>query len=233
MFSSVGTKAGATNAPLAPAAARSAAMTASTEGCGRPTTRRTATGKAEMGSTEESTSASRGSRVRSSSPPPLQPARARVPPPPLDDAARGPSSSPAPFAAPAESELSPGCVDGDGLAARFRFRHLDRESGSRREMGAEDRVLGRCENCEAEMGVWLGAYLSWRRPCVASSPAARGSGGRGGGRARSASASEGTTAIGPEARARGEVRSRSLQTSGLNFSTGSVVVLGVGLSRDV
>lgn len=74
-----------------------------------------------------------------------------------------------------------------------------------------------CENCEAEMGVGRGAYLSWWRPCAASSPAAPGGGGRGGWGARSVSASEGTTAVGPEARARGVVRSRSLQTSGLNF----------------
>jgi hypothetical protein len=130
MFSSVGAAAGAADAP---AAARSAAMTASTEECGRPTARRTAAGKEEMGSAEESTSASRRSRVRSSSP-----ARARVPAGPLAEAPRDPSSSPAPFAAPAESEsseLSPGCFDGDGLAARFRFRHLDRESDSGRERG--------------------------------------------------------------------------------------------------
>jgi hypothetical protein len=85
--------------------------------------------------------------------------------------------------------------------------------------GAEVRVLGRCENCEAGMGVGRGAYLSWRRPCAASSPAARGGGGRGDGGARNVSASEGTTAAGPEARARGVVRSRNLQTTGLNFST--------------
>jgi hypothetical protein len=91
-------------------------------------------------------------------------------------------------------------------------------------MGTEVRVLGGCENCEAGMGVGLGAYLSWRRPCVASSPAARGGGGRGGGSARSASASEGTTVVRPEARVRGEVRSRSLQTSGLNICKGSVFV---------
>jgi hypothetical protein len=178
MFSSVGAAAGAADAP---AAARSAAMMASTEGCGRPTARRTAAGKEEMGSAEESTSASRWSRLRSSSP--------------AAEAPRGPSSSPAPFAAPAESvpsELSPGCFDGDGLAARFRFRHLDRESGSGGERGgAGVRVLERCENSEAGMGVGRGAYLSWRRPCAASSPAARGGGGRGGGGGRNVSASEG------------------------------------------
>lgn len=91
----------------------------------------------------ESTSAARRSSAGSSSPPPPPPAR--VPRPPLAEVARDASSSPFAAAAVSESsEWSPGCLDGDALAAaRFRFRHLARASGRGSREGRERvRVLG-------------------------------------------------------------------------------------------
>lgn len=178
MFSRAG--AGGAEAQLAPAAkARSAAITASTEGWSRLIVRRVAEGKPETGSAEESTSASRRSGTVSSSPP-----RAPRVSPPLAEPWSASSSS---FAA-AESESSewsapPDCFDGEMSCERFRFRHLSFASG--KELGFWGGKSGVSAGEGARSGELRGAKGLGRVPeedeALRGIVAGAGGGGNGGG----------------------------------------------------